>query len=119
MFYTMNYIWFWSVIRNTLLISANNSLKRKCKDIRLVISCCPNQPLHHAAGEGSPPIVQYIIEKGVNVEAKDKTKNTPVNLACQSGHLPIVQYFIRSKDKQQKLLFILLHSGVKLILPNT
>ena len=43
----------------------------------------------------SLPIVQYLIEKGANIEAKDGySKNTPLHLACENNHLEIVEYLI-------------------------
>ena len=40
---------------------------------------------------GHVQVVQYFIEKGVNIEAKDKYQWTPLHFACQNGNLPIVQ----------------------------
>ena len=40
------------------------------------------------------PIVQYLIEKGANIEAKGYQQKAPLHVACEKGHLPIVQYLI-------------------------
>ena len=40
------------------------------------------------------PVVQYLIEKGANIEAKDQRERTPLHEACQKGNLSIVQYLI-------------------------
>ena len=52
-----------------------------------------NTCLHIASMIGSHPVVQYLIEKGSNVEAK--IRDQQIHIACEFGHLPIVlQYFI-------------------------
>ena len=38
---------------------------------------------------GFLPIVQYLIEKGANIEGK-----TPPHIACKNGHLPVAQYLV-------------------------
>ena len=39
-------------------------------------------------------IVQYLIEKCANIEAKDYAENTTLHWACFINDLPIVQYLI-------------------------
>ena len=51
-------------------------------------------PLHHACNGGHLQIVEYLISKGANIEAKDKNKKTPLHYACYKGHLQIVEYLI-------------------------
>ena len=51
-------------------------------------------PLHIACGKGHLLIVQYLIEKGANIEAKNIGQWTPLLVSCEKGHLPIVQYLI-------------------------
>ena len=51
-------------------------------------------PLHYACQEGHLPIVEYLISKGANIEAKGEIEMTPLHYACQEGHLPIVEYLI-------------------------
>ena len=57
---------------------------------------CIKYPLHHACSsdKGNFPVVQYLIEKGANIEAKDNSQWTPLHIACWNGHLPVVQYLI-------------------------
>ena len=63
--------------------------------------------LHSASYIGYLPIVQYLIEKGANIEAKDENQWTPLHIACFKGFLPIVQYLIEkganieAKDRDQ------------------
>ena len=67
--------------------------------------------LHVASRKGNLQIVQYLLEKGANIEAKVQGFNagrTPLGLACEKGNLQIVQYLlekganIEAKDKDQK-----------------
>eukprot|EP01098_Paradermamoeba_levis_P004579 TRINITY_DN195_c0_g1_i1.p1 TRINITY_DN195_c0_g1~~TRINITY_DN195_c0_g1_i1.p1 ORF type:complete len:155 (+),score=26.17 TRINITY_DN195_c0_g1_i1:179-643(+) len=53
-------------------------------------------PLHFAAGYGHMSVVQLLIERGSDVNAKDHDENeqTPLHLAAQYGHLSIVQLLI-------------------------
>ena len=37
-------------------------------------------------------IVQYLIEKGVNIEAKDKDQETPFHIASRIGRTDVVKY---------------------------
>ena len=50
--------------------------------------------LHYVSFISSLPIVQYLIEKGANIEAKGYQQKAPLHVACEKGHLPIVQYLI-------------------------
>ena len=53
-------------------------------------------------------IVQYLIEKGADIEAQNQYQYTPLHIACLKGHLEIVQYLIEkranieAKNKNQK-----------------
>ena len=51
-------------------------------------------PLHFACKHGYIHIVQFLIEKGADIEAKDKNQNTPLYFASSKGHDPVVQYLI-------------------------
>ena len=44
--------------------------------------------LHAACLNGHLPIVQYLIEKGANIEAKTNDQYTPLHFACLNSHLP-------------------------------
>ena len=56
-------------------------------------------PLHLAARYGHKEIVEYLVEKGADVNAKDKEGWTPLHFAAQEGHTEIVEW--------QNLLLIL------------
>ena len=50
-------------------------------------------PLHDAASElGDLSLVQCLVERGVDVNIKDKYCNTPLYMACINNHLPVVEY---------------------------
>ena len=43
---------------------------------------------------GHLEVVQYLIEKGANIEVKTHNQKTPLHFACENGHLSVVQYRI-------------------------
>ena len=51
-------------------------------------------PLHVGCKSLQFKIVQYLIEKGANIEAKDYFQRTPLHVACYIGNLPVVQYLV-------------------------
>ena len=61
--------------------------------------------LHIGCFHGHLPVVQYLIEKGANIETKDAAEQTLLHKACTDGYLPVVQYLIEkganieTKDK--------------------
>ena len=82
--------------------------------------CKGDTALHVACRNCYLLIVQYLIEKGTNIEAN--LWKTPLHFACQYGHLPIVQYLIdksahiETKDKdEQNPLHIACRNGHTLI----
>ena len=64
--------------------------------------------LHWACACGHLPIVEYLISKGANIEAKDGDGWTPLHYGCERCKLPIVKYLIsiganiEAKDKEEK-----------------
>ncbi|CDW84796.1 ankyrin repeat [Stylonychia lemnae] len=71
-----------------------------------VANCQPNEildsvektskksPLHIAAAEGHQSMVEYLINKGARIDARDKLLRTPLHLACQSGHATVVKVLL-------------------------
>lgn len=53
-------------------------------------------PIHHAAKEGCPSIVEMLIRRGALFDEQDETGDTPLLLAAKSGHVDIVQELIRN-----------------------
>ena len=51
-------------------------------------------PVHNTCEKGHLPLVQFLNEKGENIEARAFRGRTPLNIACWKGHLPIVQDLI-------------------------
>lgn len=52
-----------------------------------------------AAGQGTPEVAQFLVEKGVDVEALTNEKYSAFHLAIRSGNLPLVQYFHTTHSK--------------------
>ncbi|UCG57648.1 MAG: ankyrin repeat domain-containing protein [Phycisphaerales bacterium] len=53
-------------------------------------------PLHVAAAYGRRDLVEVLIAKGADVNAKTEYGNAPLHLAVWTGHLDVVQLLIRS-----------------------
>ena len=51
-------------------------------------------PLHTACLNGRLPIVQYLIEKGADIEAKNQEKKTPLHYASWNGQTNVVKYLL-------------------------
>ena len=57
------------------------------------ISCAmTNHFVHQAARHGNLNLLKYLSKKGVDLNEKDKNKNTPILLAALNGHYSIVKY---------------------------
>ena len=50
--------------------------------------------LNFACKYGYLSIVEYLISKGADIEAKNKYERTPIHVACLNGNLPIIEYFV-------------------------
>lgn len=69
--------------------------------------------LHIAAREGHANIVEYLVNKGWSIEARDKLLSTPLHMCCNSGYDNIISYLLlkgadpRAKDTlgRNSLLF--------------
>ena len=53
-----------------------------------------DKSLLYASEEGQLPIVEYLILKGANIEAKGDGGKTPLHFACWVGRLKVVEYLI-------------------------
>ena len=63
------------------------------------------RPLHYACKDGHLTIVEYLIDKGAQIEVVDEENYTPLHYACAKGHLDVIKY-LQSKDRTlfQKLI---------------
>ena len=74
-------------------------------------------PIHVASSKGHLPIVEYLIDKGANIEAKNNMRFTPLHIAYFNNSLQVVKYLtqkganVEAKDENQ--------DKVKLKLSNT
>ncbi|KAL2872396.1 uncharacterized protein BJX67DRAFT_376218 [Aspergillus lucknowensis] len=50
--------------------------------------------LCHAAKQGYPEVVQFLIEKGAQVDERDSRNNTPLMHACREGHSSTAEILI-------------------------
>ena len=55
-------------------------------------------PLHIGCWNCHLPIVEYLISKGANINAKTKRGDYVIHYASKSGHLPTVQYLIEQQN---------------------
>ena len=55
-------------------------------------------PLHYACEYSQLLIVQYLIYKGANIEAKSHSNDYPIHCASKGGLLPVVQYLIEKHN---------------------
>ncbi|KOM54787.1 hypothetical protein LR48_Vigan10g067900 [Vigna angularis] len=53
-----------------------------------------DEALHMAAANGHVDIVEYLIIKGVDLNAPNEEKNTPLHWACLNGHVEVVKKLI-------------------------
>lgn len=52
-------------------------------------------PLHFAAGYNHPEVVKLLLEKGADIEAKDKGHLVPLHNACSYGHYEVAELLIK------------------------
>ena len=48
-----------------------------------------------AALNGQMEVIKYLVERGTDVNEKDKDGNTLLGMACTGGHLDVVEYLIK------------------------
>ncbi|GHV74316.1 hypothetical protein AGMMS49940_16180 [Spirochaetia bacterium] len=51
-------------------------------------------PLHFAAGEGYSGLVEYLLDKNVDINVKNAAGTTPLHEAARTGNLPIMELLI-------------------------
>ena len=53
--------------------------------------------MHYAVEECHPQLVEFLINKGAKVDARDKMLKTPIQIACLKGYSMIVRLLIENK----------------------
>lgn len=53
-----------------------------------------NEPLHAAAGQKDPEVIQFLIKHGAYLETKNDNGQTPLHVACTNGHTEVARLFI-------------------------
>lgn len=51
-------------------------------------------PLHIAAKHGHLDLADYIIQRGSEIELRDKLMKTPLHYACEGGHNSVVELLL-------------------------
>ena len=75
-------------------------------------------PLHQACINGHIQIVQYLVEKGSNIEAKDQYQQTSLHIASYWGRTDVVKYLVskgankNAKDADGKTPYDIVCNGI-------
>ncbi len=56
-------------------------------------------PLHLAAVMGHKAVVEYLLEQGANIEAKNILDTTPLHWAAIQGHTAVVEYLLKRRGR--------------------
>jgi cytohesin len=66
----------------------------------------PVNPLHQAAAGGDSKRVKELLDKGLDIDAKDNRGNAPLHIAALEGHLKIVELLIaRGADVNARMKY--------------
>lgn len=52
-------------------------------------------PLHYAVSLGNLELVEFLVEHGANINAKDINGVTPLHIAAKNGHFSIVKFLVK------------------------
>ncbi|WP_425385027.1 ankyrin repeat domain-containing protein [Wolbachia endosymbiont (group B) of Schoenobius gigantella] len=92
-----------------LLINARGGNLDKVKDLIAQganLETKDNTALHNACSNGRLKVVEYLIEKGASLKAKNKDGKTPLELAEQKGYTDIVEILKQTQLNLDKELLI-------------
>ena len=53
-----------------------------------------NRPLHLSSSKNHVQIVKFLLEEGVDIEARNKDSETSLIIAANCGHLSVVKYLV-------------------------
>jgi hypothetical protein len=73
------------------------SLIKKGCDVNMISKYCSRTPLHIATFENQLKVVEFLIAKGADVDAKDKYRNTALHFAAHYGFDAIVRTLLLAK----------------------
>ena len=54
-------------------------------------------PLHWAADRGDVEIIEFLLEKGSDVNSQDSEGQSALHYACSVGHGPVIQLLLNRK----------------------
>lgn len=94
-------------IINGVTQKAMEILEKPKFDIEIYLNKFEWTPLHAAAYKGNIQLVEYLLSKGANKEAINKSGYTPTMLAEMNGHHEVVNIL---GGKQQNQIFIEVNS---------
>ncbi len=61
-----------------------------------------NKALIDAAHDGNLDVVEYLVEKGADVNARDNNGSTPLDHARKNNHPDVVNYILNYMEKNRK-----------------
>jgi len=68
--------------------------------------------LHHAAFKGQKEVAELLIDKGADVNAKDKNGGTPLHIASSRGQKEIAELLIASNAEVNAMILFGSYKGI-------
>ena len=73
-------------------------LRKNPEDLRKAVDSNMRTGLHLAAQEGHISLVEVLLQKGWNINARDRTLKTPLHFACLYGHEVVADVLLKGKS---------------------